>query len=59
MREDDIPIRPSEQHAQDLTELARHADDPGARAWYLQWAKAFDRLAEIGGRWRKKPPKPH
>jgi hypothetical protein len=59
MREDDRPPSPPEHRADELKELARQSDDPGARAWYLQWAKAFDRLAEIGGRKRKGRPKPN
>jgi hypothetical protein len=60
MREDeDPPIQPPERIAEELTALARLADDPAARIWYLQWAKAFDRLAEIGGRKRKDKGKPH
>lgn len=50
MQEDDYPPVPPERSAEKLTELARQSDDPAVRAWCLQWAKAFDRLAEIGGR---------
>jgi hypothetical protein len=59
MREDDPSPIPPERRAEELKELARQTDDPGERAWYLQWAKAFDRLAEIGGRKRKGRGKPN
>jgi hypothetical protein len=59
MREDNQPPNPPERSAEELKELARQTDDPGERAWYLQWAKAFDRLAEIGGRKRKGRIKPN
>jgi hypothetical protein len=36
------------RRADELTRLANQSDDPGARAWYLQWAKAFRRLAAMG-----------
>lgn len=40
-------------NADELTRLAESADSPGERAWYLQWAKAFRRLADLGA---DKPP---
>jgi hypothetical protein len=59
MRENDGPPVPPEQSAEELKELARQSDDPGERAWYLQWAKAFERLAEMGGDKRKHRSKPN
>jgi hypothetical protein len=47
----------SEAKAEELTRLADASDDPGARAWYLQWANAFQRLAQLGA-WNTNPPKP-
>ena len=35
-------------NAEELTRLAQSADSPGERAWFLQWAKAFRRLADLG-----------
>lgn len=35
-------------NAEELTRLAERSNDPGERAWYLQWAKAFRRLADLG-----------
>jgi len=56
---DDTP-RPPEQSAEELTELARHADDPAARVWYLEWARAFRRLASIkSDRTEKDKRRPH
>lgn len=43
--------------AEELTRLAEGTDDPAARAWYLQWANAFQRLAKLGA-WNTDPPKP-
>ena len=36
------------RHAKELTEMAALRDDPGERAWLLQWAKAFRKLAALG-----------
>ena len=36
------------RHAEELTEMAAEKDDPGARAFLLEWAKAFRRLANLG-----------
>jgi hypothetical protein len=35
-----------EETAEELAFLARHTPNPGARIWYLEWAKAFQRLAQ-------------
>ena len=35
------------RNAEDLARLASSTDDPAARIWYLEWAKAFRRLALI------------
>ncbi len=35
------------RNAQELARLASTTDDPAARIWYLEWAKAFRRLALI------------
>ena len=45
-----FPDQPSEagQHAAELTELASRQDSPGARAFLLQWANAFQKLAALG-----------
>jgi len=36
--------------AEELARLAQRTDSIGARVWYLEWAKAFQRLAQIGDR---------
>jgi hypothetical protein len=59
MRENDHPPTAPERSAEELRELARRSADPGARAWYLQWAKAFDRLTELSGRKGKGRDKPN
>lgn len=41
----DKPPKPPQRAAEELTELARRADDPGVRVWCLEWAKAFQTLA--------------
>lgn len=35
------------QNADELARLASEAADPGARVWYLEWAKAFRQLASL------------
>jgi hypothetical protein len=43
------------RNAEDLARLARQAPTPQQRAWYLQWADAFQRLAAISARSAKPP----
>ena len=35
------------RNAEELARLASSTDDPAARIWFLEWAKAFQRLALI------------
>jgi hypothetical protein len=35
------------KNADELTVLASQSDDPAARVWYLEWAKAFRTLASL------------
>jgi hypothetical protein len=51
------PRSDSEAKAEELTRLAEASDDPAARAWYLQWANAFQRLSRLGA-WNTDPAKP-
>jgi hypothetical protein len=46
------PPSPKET-SEELAALAKHAEDPGARLWFLEWARAFRRLAAI----EEAPPK--
>jgi hypothetical protein len=42
-RQHDSPAR----NADELAALAAKSQDPAARVWYLEWAKAFRRLASL------------
>lgn len=42
------------RRADELTELAAREVDPGLRLFYLEWAKAFRRLAVFGERTRER-----
>jgi hypothetical protein len=42
--------RDPDETAQELARLAEGADHPATRAWYLQWARAFQRLAQMRDR---------
>jgi hypothetical protein len=34
-------------NAEELTRLALTAEDPGERVWFLEWARAFRKLASL------------
>jgi hypothetical protein len=51
---DESDSKPPEQNAEELAKLAAGARDPGSRIWYLEWAKAFRKLALFN----QQPPPP-
>ena len=54
LRTDDPHETPA-QNAEELARLASEAEDPGARVWFLEWAKAFRQLALLND--QEPPPR--
>jgi hypothetical protein len=46
--------RAPEAAAEELVRAAADADERAGRLWRLEWAQAFKRLSEVGGK-RKRP----
>jgi hypothetical protein len=43
----DHPHETPAQNAEELARLAAEADHPGERVWFLEWARAFRKLASL------------